>query len=75
MEWHQSSCQSACIFVRISSMMNDNDKPEVVLKIAEDRSEAFVVVRFPWLDQAMAFEKVVRSMLDGMQKITSVPKL
>lgn len=61
--------------VRIAGMMNDNDKPEVVLKIAEDRSEAFVVVRFPWLDQAMAFEKVVRSMLDGMQKITSVPKL
>lgn len=55
-------------------MMNDTDKPEVVLKIAEDRSEASVIVKFPWTEQAMAFENIIRAMLNGMPKITSVPK-
>ena len=55
--------------------MNDTDKPKIELKTSEDMSEASVTVTFPYLEQAMEFQKIVRALLDGMPNVISIPKI
>ena len=37
-------------------------------------SEASVIVTFPYLQQALEFQKIVKAMIDGMPKVISIPK-
>lgn len=55
-------------------MMNDTDKPKIELKLSEDMSEASVIVTFPYLKQAIEFQKIVKVMIDGMLNVISIPK-
>lgn len=55
-------------------MMNDTDKPKIELKTSEDMSEASVTVTFPYLEQAMEFQKIVKAIIDGMSIVISIPK-
>ena len=55
-------------------MMDDTDRPKIELKTSEDMSEASVIVTFPYLEQALEFQKIVKAMIDGMPKVTSIPK-
>lgn len=43
-------------FVRIASMMENNDKPEVEVKLAEDEMTDSIVVTFPFKNLAFADE-------------------
>ena len=54
-------------------MMDDTDRPKIELKTSEDMSEASVVVTFPYLEQALEFQKIVKAMIDGMPKVISIP--
>ena len=47
----------------------DNVKPEVEVKLAEDAMTASVVVTFPFMDQALAFGEVCRTLLAKMPAI------
>ena len=52
----------------ISSMVveEDNVKPKVEVKLAEDKMTASVVITFPLLDQALAFSEVCRVLINKM---------
>ena len=52
--------------------MEDTDKPEVEVKLAEDGMTASVVVTFPFMDQALAFGEVCRVLINKMPTIAKV---
>ena len=51
------------------------DKPEVEVKLAEDALSASVVVTFPFMDQALAFGEVCRTLLANMPTIAEQPEI
>ena len=55
-------------------MMDDTDKPKIELKTSEDMSEASVIVTFPYLEQALEFQRIVKAIIDGMLKVLSIPR-
>ncbi len=53
-------------------MMEDTDKPIVEVKLAESGMTASVVVTFPFIDQALAFGEVCRTLLEKMPVVAKV---
>ena len=55
-------------------MEEDNDKPGVEVKLAEDGMTASVVVTFPFMNQALAFGEVCRVLVNMMPTIAKAPE-
>jgi hypothetical protein len=55
--------------------MEDNDKPIVEVKLANDGMTASVVVTFPFMEQALAFGEVCKNILVKMPMVAKVPNL
>lgn len=55
--------------------MEDTDKPEVEVKLAESGMDASVTITFPFMDQALAFGEVCRTLLEKMPMVAKASEL
>ena len=54
--------------------MENNDKPTVEVKLAESGMTASVTITFPFMDQALAFGEVCRTLLEKMSVVAKAPE-
>ena len=55
--------------------MEDIDKPTVEVNLAESGMTASVTITFPFMDQALAFGEICRTLLEKMPMVAKVPEL